>query len=71
MGYVFHDSRGIELGSIEELETLKDFICCKCTEKKLKDKLHAIWSALPLALPFSYLQQLMVVVSGTVSQWMA
>ena len=42
-GYVFHDSRGIESGSTEELETLKEFIRRKCGEKKLRDKLHAIW----------------------------
>ena len=42
-GYVFHDSRGIESGSIDELEILKDFIERKCEEKKLRDKLHVIW----------------------------
>ena len=42
-GYVFHDSRGIESGGIEELETLKEFIRRKCGEKKLQNKLHAIW----------------------------
>jgi GTPase SAR1 family protein len=45
-GYVFHDSRGIECGSIEELETLRKFIRRKCGGKKLQDKLHAIWFAL-------------------------
>ena len=54
-GYVFHDSRGIESGSIEELEILKEFIQRKCGEKGLRDKLHAIW----FGLPFSRLQQLM------------
>ena len=33
MGYVFHDSCGIECGSTEELDTLREFICCKCAEK--------------------------------------
>ncbi|KAH9057346.1 hypothetical protein EDB87DRAFT_1565366 [Lactarius vividus] len=42
-GYVFHDSRGIESGSIEELRILQDFIRRKCREKRLQDKLHAIW----------------------------
>jgi hypothetical protein len=66
-GYVFHDSRGIESGGTEELETLKDFIRRKCGEKILQNKLHAIW----FACPFSRLQQLIVIVSGTASQWMA
>jgi len=47
-GYVFHDSRGIESGGIEELETLKEFIRRKCGEKKLRDKLHAIWYCVPM-----------------------
>jgi hypothetical protein len=46
-GYVFHDSRGIESGSTEELEILKDFISRKCGENKLTNKLHAIWFGLP------------------------
>jgi hypothetical protein len=48
-GYVFHDSRGIESGGTEELETLKGFIRRKCGEKRLRDKLHAIWFALPFS----------------------
>ncbi|KAN0129954.1 hypothetical protein V8E53_012280 [Lactarius tabidus] len=47
-GYVFHDSKGIESGSIEELEILKDFIRRKCGEKKLRNKLHAIWYCVPM-----------------------
>ncbi|KAF8260210.1 hypothetical protein EI94DRAFT_1689891 [Lactarius quietus] len=47
-GYVFHDSRGIESGAIEELEILKAFIQRKCGEKKLRDKLHAIWYCVPM-----------------------
>ena len=42
-GYVFHDSRGIESGSVDELEILTEFIQRKCGEKSLGDKLHAIW----------------------------
>ena len=42
-GYVFHDSQGIESGSIDELEILKEFIQRKCGEKRLRDRLHAIW----------------------------
>jgi len=47
-GYVFHDSRGIESGGTEELETLKEFIRRKCGEKRLRDKLHAIWYCIPM-----------------------
>ena len=32
-GYLFHDSRGMECGSTEELETLRGFIRRKCGEK--------------------------------------
>ena len=42
-GYVFHDSRGIESGSTEELETLREFIRRKCAAKHLGNRLHAIW----------------------------
>jgi len=47
-GYVFHDSRGIESGCIEELEVLKEFIQSRCREKRLRDKLHAIWYCVPM-----------------------
>ncbi|KAF8266088.1 hypothetical protein EI94DRAFT_1734003 [Lactarius quietus] len=47
-GYVFHDSMGIESGSIDELEILKDFIQRKCAESSLRDKLHAIWYCVPM-----------------------
>jgi hypothetical protein len=66
-GYVFHDSRGIESGGTEELETLKEFIRRKCGEKRLRDKLHAIW----FALPFSCYATTDGNGSGTASQWMA
>ncbi|KAH9159350.1 hypothetical protein EDB89DRAFT_1808024, partial [Lactarius sanguifluus] len=42
-GYIFHDSRGIESGSTEELEILQEFIQRKCGETRLRDRLHAIW----------------------------
>ncbi|KAH9006717.1 hypothetical protein EDB84DRAFT_1426295, partial [Lactarius hengduanensis] len=42
-GYIFHDSRGIESCSIEELWTLQEFIRRKCGEVRLRDRLHAIW----------------------------
>ncbi|KAF8263471.1 hypothetical protein EI94DRAFT_1807146 [Lactarius quietus] len=46
-GYVFHDSRGIECGDTKELEILKAFIQRKCENKRLYEKLHAIWFGLP------------------------
>ncbi|KAH9159527.1 hypothetical protein EDB89DRAFT_2236766 [Lactarius sanguifluus] len=42
-GYVFHDSRGIESGSMEELQIVQEFIRRKCRERRLEDRLHAIW----------------------------
>ena len=45
-GYVFHDSRGIECGSTEELGILQEFIRRKCGESRLSDRLHAIWFGL-------------------------
>ena len=42
-GYIFHDSRGFEAGSEEELRIVQDFVQRKSHEKRLKDRLHAIW----------------------------
>ncbi|KAH9171506.1 hypothetical protein EDB89DRAFT_2096926 [Lactarius sanguifluus] len=47
-GYVFHDSCGIESGSKEELRILQEFIRRKCAERRLQDKLHAIWYCIPM-----------------------
>ncbi|KAI9457260.1 hypothetical protein BJY52DRAFT_1150513 [Lactarius psammicola] len=47
-GYVFHDSRGIESGSEEELEILQEFIRRKCGERILRSRLHAIWFCVPM-----------------------
>ncbi|KAH8986670.1 hypothetical protein EDB86DRAFT_3048667 [Lactarius hatsudake] len=47
-GYVFHDSRGIEAGSAGELDILRDFIQRKCGERRLRDRLHAIWYCVPM-----------------------
>jgi hypothetical protein len=44
-GYVFHDSRGFESGDQKELEIVQDFVSRKSRERKLNDRLHAIWSA--------------------------
>ncbi|KAH8983042.1 hypothetical protein EDB86DRAFT_2811846 [Lactarius hatsudake] len=48
MGFVFHDSRGIESCSIEELEILQEFIRRKCGESGLRNKLHVIWYCIPM-----------------------
>ncbi len=45
-GYVFHDSRGIECGSTEELDVLHEFIRRKGGASRLHDRLHTIWFGL-------------------------
>ncbi len=45
-GYVFHDSRGIESGGIEELDVLKGFIQRKTSVNLLQSRIHAIWFGL-------------------------
>ncbi|KAH9049569.1 hypothetical protein EDB87DRAFT_1697290 [Lactarius vividus] len=47
-GYVFHDSRGIESGSAEDLDILRKFIQSKCEKGRLRDRLHAIWYCVPM-----------------------
>ncbi|KAH9177274.1 hypothetical protein EDB89DRAFT_1845059 [Lactarius sanguifluus] len=47
-GYTFHDSRGIEAGSTGELGILWEFIRHKCGERRLEDRLHAIWYCVPM-----------------------
>ncbi|KIK55634.1 hypothetical protein GYMLUDRAFT_248453 [Collybiopsis luxurians FD-317 M1] len=46
--YVFHDSRGMEAGSEEELRTLKTFIKDKQEKRFLNQRLHIIWLCLPV-----------------------
>jgi hypothetical protein len=49
--YIFHDSRGIEAGSTEELRVVQEFVLRKSQERRLKNRLHAIWFALlPLSI---------------------
>ena len=45
-GYVFHDSRGFESGGENELKIVREFITRKSQEKRLRDRLHAIWLVL-------------------------
>jgi len=42
-GYVFHDSRGLESGSEVELKLVQEFVRRRSRERRLKDRLHAIW----------------------------
>jgi hypothetical protein len=42
-GYVFHDSRGFEAGGEDELKTVKAFVRRRSRERRLEDRLHAIW----------------------------
>ncbi|KIM55622.1 hypothetical protein SCLCIDRAFT_134407 [Scleroderma citrinum Foug A] len=42
-GFVFHDSRGFESGSVSELELMKKFIADRATTKQLAGRVHAIW----------------------------
>ncbi|KAF8874138.1 hypothetical protein BD779DRAFT_1542881 [Infundibulicybe gibba] len=47
-GFVFHDSRGIEAGSREEIDTLQQFIAERAAEDNIQKRLHVIWYCLPL-----------------------
>ncbi|KIK55632.1 hypothetical protein GYMLUDRAFT_263975, partial [Collybiopsis luxurians FD-317 M1] len=46
--YIFHDSRGMEAGSEEELDILKAFIKDKQEQRYLSQRLHVIWLCLPV-----------------------
>jgi GTPase Era involved in 16S rRNA processing len=46
--FIFHDSRGIESGSIEELDIVKEFIQTREQNVDLKDQLHVIWYCVPM-----------------------
>ncbi|KAF8345167.1 hypothetical protein F5887DRAFT_1272241 [Amanita rubescens] len=49
--FIFHDSRGFESGSTEELEIAWKFIEKKSAETELKNQLHAIWYCIPMDSP--------------------
>jgi len=66
-GYVFHDSRGFEGGSEDELKAVQDFVRQRSREGRLKDRLHAIWFV-PLGI-FNR-KFIEVCISGTVFRWM-
>jgi hypothetical protein len=41
--FIFHDSRGIEAGSEDELGIVKNFILTRAQNVELKNQLHVIW----------------------------
>ncbi|KII91619.1 hypothetical protein PLICRDRAFT_89891 [Plicaturopsis crispa FD-325 SS-3] len=47
-GFVFHDSRGFESGTVEELTLMNEFIKQRSEGTELRQRLHAIWYCLPL-----------------------
>ncbi|KDQ13947.1 hypothetical protein BOTBODRAFT_110782 [Botryobasidium botryosum FD-172 SS1] len=46
-GFIFHDSRGFEAGSDEEMKAVTEFIQKKGDSRELKDQLHVIWYCIP------------------------
>ncbi|ESK85293.1 kinase-likeprotein [Moniliophthora roreri MCA 2997] len=46
-GFVFHNSRGVETGSRNGIEKLRDFIERRLRRVPLNEKLHVIWYCLP------------------------
>ncbi|KAJ7459452.1 hypothetical protein B0H11DRAFT_2059676 [Mycena galericulata] len=47
-GFVFHDSRGVEAGSAQELDTVQRFVEHHSSVTKVQEQLHAIWMCFPL-----------------------
>jgi len=45
--FIFHDSRGFESGSVDEMETVQSFITERAGSTELPEQLHAIWYCLP------------------------
>jgi hypothetical protein len=43
--FIFHDSRGFEAGSEDELQIVKSFIEGRAKMTSMEDQLHAIWCA--------------------------
>ena len=41
--FVFHDSRGFESGSVNELNLMKAFVTGRATTMRLENRIHAIW----------------------------
>ncbi|KAJ6534517.1 hypothetical protein DFH09DRAFT_1180641 [Mycena vulgaris] len=47
-GYIFHDTRGFESGSTNELQIVQDFVRDRSGRERLRDRLHAIWYCIPM-----------------------
>ncbi|KAJ7473661.1 hypothetical protein B0H11DRAFT_2236490 [Mycena galericulata] len=47
-GFVFHDSRGVEAGSTEELSIVQQFVERHTSTIRIQEQLHAIWMCFPL-----------------------
>ncbi|KAG9317023.1 hypothetical protein JVU11DRAFT_1205 [Chiua virens] len=47
-GFVFHDSRGFEAGSVDEFIKMKDFVAERANTTFLKKRVHAIWYCIPM-----------------------
>ncbi|KAJ7193864.1 GTP-binding protein [Mycena pura] len=45
--FVFHDSRGFESGSVDEVDNVKKFIAKRAASNELSEQLHAIWYCMP------------------------
>ena len=45
-GYIFHDSCGFESGGADELKIVQNFVQQKSSERRLANRLHAIWFGL-------------------------
>ncbi|KAJ7508206.1 hypothetical protein B0H11DRAFT_67518 [Mycena galericulata] len=41
--YIFHDSRGFESGSLDDVDKVKSFITERANSNSLSEQLHAIW----------------------------
>ena len=41
--FVFHDSRGFEVGGVDEFEQMKNFVTERAKTTFLKKRVHAIW----------------------------
>ncbi|KIM19794.1 hypothetical protein M408DRAFT_334266 [Serendipita vermifera MAFF 305830] len=46
--FCFHDSRGFESGGIDELDKVNAFITQRSQDRKLENRLHAIWYCIPM-----------------------
>ncbi|KAF8057009.1 hypothetical protein FPV67DRAFT_1529749 [Lyophyllum atratum] len=45
--FIFHDSRGFESGSIDEMKIVQSFISKRARSTELPEQLHSIWYCLP------------------------